>query len=85
MIPEVPIHWTPEVMELFMEFIDMRRTIRKPIRTERAIKARITKLNDICGLDVEKTKKVIEQSLDNEWQDFYELKENQNSSRWDRI
>jgi hypothetical protein len=85
MIPEVPIHWTPEVMTLFMEFMDMRKAIRKPIRTERAIKARITKLNDICGLDVEKTKKVIEQSLDNEWQDFYELKENQNSSRWDRI
>ena len=85
MIPEVPIHWTPEVMELFMEFMDMRKAIRKPIRTERAIKARIAKLNDICGLDVEKTKQVIVQTLENEWQDFYELKDNQVKSRWDNL
>jgi|GEM_PF-5586150 len=82
---DVPLTWTPEVTELFLEFMKLRKAKRKPLATERGVKARIAKLERLSGNNMELKRKIIEQTLDEEWLDFYELKEDQKVSKWDRI
>lgn len=80
-----PPTWTGETVDLFEEFIEMRKTIGKPIKTERAIKARIKTLEALSGPDVALKHKIMVQTLEHEWQDFYALKETQKESRWDKM
>lgn len=64
-----------ELKEVFSEFLDMRTKIRKPLKTAKGVKARYEKLMKLSGGDMELAKKIANQSIGLEWQDFYELKD----------
>ena len=63
-----------ELNNKFLEFLSMRKKIRKPVRTDRALKALLKKLHELSGGDVSLMKQTIDQSLDKEWLGFFELK-----------
>lgn len=63
-----------ELNRKFLEFLAMRKKIRKPVRTDRALKALLKKLHELSGGDLGTMKKIIDQSLDKEWLGFFELK-----------
>ncbi len=62
-----------ELKSDFLEFVDMRKKIRAPIHTQRAVNARWATLNRLSGGDIGQARKIIRQSLENEWQNFYAL------------
>lgn len=64
--------------EAIYAFIDMRKTIKKPM-TERALKMLINKLNKMTNDDNVKIA-ILDQSIMHNWQDIYELKENNKST-----
>lgn len=61
-----------ELQNTLLEFLKMRKTIKKPM-TERAFEMLINKLNKISA-DKQIQIKVLEQSILHCWQDVYELK-----------
>ena len=63
-----------ELNNKFLEFLSMRKKIRKPVRTDRALKALLKKLHELSGGDVGLMKQIIDQSLDKEWLGLFELK-----------
>ena len=65
----------------FLEFLAMRKKIRKPVRTDRALKALLKKLHELSGGDLGMMKKIIGQSLDKEWLGFFELKTGNDSTK----
>ena len=65
----------------FLEFLAMRKKIRKPVRTDRALKALLKKLHELSGGDLGAMKKIIDQSLDKEWLGFFELKTGNDSTK----
>lgn len=65
----------------FLEFLAMRKKIRKPVRTDRALKALLKKLHELSGGDLGTMKKIIDQSLDKEWLGFFELKTGNDSTK----
>jgi len=60
--------------DAFVEFIKMRKTIKKPM-TDNAIKRAINKLNNLAGTDDDLAIQIVNQSVDHCWQDFYPLKD----------
>lgn len=70
-----------ECLELFKEFEQMRKKIKKPM-TDRAIKLAITKLGKLSSGDIAIANAIIEQSILHNWQDFYELKEQKSKDRY---
>lgn len=56
------------------DFIEFRASIKKPMKTERAIKMLINRLNKLTT-DTEQQILIIEQSIFKGWTDVYELKE----------
>ena len=58
----------------FNDFIVMRKDIKKPM-SERAIELAISKLDKLSGGDTEVAIEIVNQSILNGWQGFYELKE----------
>jgi len=82
-----PLYWQPETAALFMDFVQMRKAIRKPIATQRGFDALVRSVDKIAGIDQELAKKVIEQTLDHEWRGFFALIEDRNHkiSKWDAI
>ena len=51
-----------ELNNKFLEFLSMRKKIRKPVRTDRALKALLKKLHELSGGDVGLMKQIIDQS-----------------------
>ena len=70
-----------ELNRKFLEFLAMRKKIRKPVRTDRALKALLKKLHELSGGEVGTMKKIIDQSLDKEWLGFFELKTGNDSTK----
>ena len=63
-----------ELNNKFLEFLSMRKKIKKPVRTDRALKALLKKLHELSCGDVGLMKQIIDQSLDKEWLGLFELK-----------
>lgn len=63
-----------ELNNLFVEFIDMRKNMKKEM-TDRAKELAIKTLNGLSS-DNSSKKKIIERSIMNSWQSFYPLQEN---------
>lgn len=63
------------LLDKMMEFVDMRKRIRKPIRTQRAFRDRYNKAIRLADGDLELAWRLIDQSISHEWQDIYALKE----------
>ena len=70
-----------ELNNKFLEFLSMRKKIRKPVRTDRALKALLKKLHELSGGDVGLMKQIIDQSLDKEWLGLFELKTGNDSTK----
>ena len=70
-----------ELNSKFLEFLSMRKKIRKPVRTDRALKALLKKLHELSGGDVGLMKQIIDQSLDKEWLGLFELKTGNDSTK----
>ena len=70
-----------ELNNKFLEFLSMRKKIRKPVRTDRALKALLKKLHELSGGDVGLMKQIIDQSLDKEWLGLFKLKTANDSTK----
>ena len=62
-----------ELNNKFLEFLDMRKKTRRPLRTDRGINAAVNKIRTLAGDDTELAKKIMDQSLDHEWGGFFAL------------
>ena len=63
-----------ELNNKFLEFLAMRKRVRKPVQTDRGMKMLLTSLHKLSGGDVGLMKQIIDQSLDNEWKKFVAVK-----------
>lgn len=75
----------PELREVYSRFVSMRSKIRKPIRTDHCLRLRYARAITLSKGDIDKARAIIQQSIDNEWQDFYELKSNNNNNNAKQI
>ena len=70
-----------ELKEALKAFLDMRKSIKKPIQTEYAFKLALNKLNKLSDRDSERIE-IVNQSVEHNWQTFYAL---QNSYRTNEV
>ena len=74
------IYKSKKFLETYSDFKNMRDDIKKPM-TERAEKILLTKLKKLAGENNEELAiKILEQSILNNWQDIYPLKEENNAN-----
>ena len=66
-----------ELRDALKAFLDMRKSIKKPIQTEYAFKLALNKLKHLSDRDSERIE-IVNQSVEHNWQTFYAL---QNSYR----
>ena len=66
-----------ELREALKAFLDMRKSIKKPIQTEYAFKLALNKLKQLSDIDSIRIE-IVNQSVEHNWQTFYEV---QNSYR----
>ena len=73
------------LIDTFKDFVIMRKAIKKPL-TERATKVLLGKLDKLANGDKELVIKILEQSILNNWQSVYELKDgvNYGNSRYSK-
>lgn len=73
------------LIDTFKDFEIMRKAIKKPL-TERATKVLLNKLDKLANGDKELVIKILEQSILNNWQSVYELKDgvNYGNSRYSK-
>ena len=73
------------LIDTFKDFEIMRKAIKKPL-TERATKVLLGKLDKLANDDKELVVKILEQSILNNWQSVYELKDgvNYGNSRYSK-
>ena len=82
--------------EAFNEYVTMRKRIKKPICTDKALHRAMNTLEKLSGGDNDLAVKILNQSVDHCWQGLFELKEdnsnkqgNQNFSKgtidWDNV
>jgi predicted phage replisome organizer len=64
-----------ELRNLYYEFIDMRKTIKSPITSDRALNMLINKVNELEPKDIGRQKKMLENAIVNNWKSVYPLKE----------
>lgn len=64
-----------ELKEALKAFIDMRKSIKKPIQTEYAFKLALNKLKRLSDRDSERIE-IVNQSVEHNWQTFYALQNN---------
>lgn len=67
-----------ELKDALKDFIDMRKTIKKPMTTK-ALELLIRNLNKLTNLKEEKIE-ILNQSIEHSWQTVYPLKNNKNAS-----
>ena len=65
----------PELREIFRELMKMRAFIKKPITTNKALVRMINRLHKFAQNDNEIAIAILDQSIRNNWQDIYQLKE----------
>lgn len=68
----ITIH--PELRELFLEFIKMRKAKKKPL-TNKALKLGVNKAIKLGNSDPEVIKRIVEETIEHSWDSFYPLKE----------
>ena len=64
-----------DLRNLYYEYIAMRKAIKSPITTERALKMLINKVNTLEPTDIERQKKMLENAIVGNWKSVYPLKE----------
>ena len=64
-----------ELRNLYYEYIAMRKAIKSPITTERALKMLINKVDELEPNDISRKKKLLENAIVGNWKSVYPLKE----------
>ena len=64
-----------ELKEALKAFLDMRKSIKRPIQTEYAFKLALNKLNKLSDRDSERIE-IVNQSVEHNWQTFYAVQNN---------
>ena len=64
-----------ELRDALKAFLDMRKSIKKPIQTEYAFKLALNKLNKLSDRDSDRIE-IVNQSVEHNWQTFYALQNN---------
>lgn len=72
------IRENPALRETFVEFIKMRKLIKKPL-TDKALKLNVNQAFKLAGGDPSLMQAIVEQSIQHSWQTMYPLKDNQGS------
>lgn len=65
---------TSEAREAMKAYLQMRESMKKPVKTERAYKLLIGKLHKLAQTETEMVP-IIDQSIERNWMSFFELKE----------
>lgn len=68
-----------ELREALKAFLDMRKSIKKPIQTEYAFKLALNKLKQLSDIDSIRIE-IVNQSVEHNWQTFYALQNNYKSN-----
>ena len=68
-----------ELREALKAFLDMRKSIKKPIQTEYAFKLALNKLKQLSDIDSVRIE-IVNQSVEHNWQTFYALQNNYKSN-----
>lgn len=64
-----------DLRNLYYEYVAMRKAIKSPITTERALKMLINKVNSYEPNNIERQKKMLENAIVGNWKSVYPLKE----------
>lgn len=64
-----------DLRNLYYEYVAMRKAIKSPITTERALKMLINKVNTLEPTDIERQKKLLENAIVGNWKSVYPLKD----------
>ena len=64
-----------ELKDALKAFLDMRKSIKRPIQTEYAFKLALNKLNKLSDRDSDRIE-IVNQSVEHNWQTFYALQNN---------
>ena len=64
-----------ELKDALKAFLDMRKSIKRPIQTEYAFKLALNKLKHLSDRDSERIE-IVNQSVEHNWQTFYSLQNN---------
>jgi len=81
---DAPATWDSETEDLFREFLQMRKAKRKPLVTPRGLRGRIKELEALSGANLDLKKKILIQTLEREWLDFYALKDDK-QDKWTKM
>ena len=68
-----------ELREALKAFLDMRKSIKKPIQTEYAFKLALNRLKQLSDIDSIRIE-IVNQSVEHNWQTFYALQNNYKSN-----
>lgn len=68
-----------ELKEALKAFLDMRKSIKKPIQTEYAFKLALNRLKQLSDIDSIRIE-IVNQSVEHNWQTFYALQNNYKSN-----
>lgn len=68
-----------ELREALKAFLDMRKSIKKPIQTEYAFKLALNKLKQLSDIDSIRIE-IVNQSVEHNWRTFYTLQNNYKSN-----
>ena len=85
--PEVYYPNDERLNQAFVDFVEMRKKIKKPLVTDRAVTRAMNRLQRLSNGDNDLAIQILEQSIFHDWQDLYELKDDKNnqSSRKENI
>lgn len=61
--------------QAFLDYIEMRKKIKKPLATDRAVKLAMNNLEKLSGGDNDVAIQILEQSIMNSWQGLFPLKQ----------
>ncbi len=61
----------PELIQAFLDFVKMRKDIKKPIKTPRGLWAKVDRCYKLAKGDHSLMIKILNRSIDKEWQDVY--------------
>jgi len=61
-----------DVKDLFMEWVDMRKSIKRPVKSKGTVTRAVNELNRLSQ-DTQERRKIIEKAIDRNWLGFYPL------------
>lgn len=76
--PEVYYPNDERLNQAFVDFVEMRKKIKKPLVTDRAVTRAMNRLQRLSNGDNDLAIQILEQSIFHDWQDLYELKDGKN-------